>query len=126
MSSAENSLSQCTCVFKTVREMQGCPLHGALSSETVATFGNTFYERNPSAKPFEGRLVEMRHQADLLRNAFWSFRDVRKYRGMELWVFVGAITGHGSGYSQQICEELGWDYSMKITPAARLPDRKLP
>lgn len=83
--------------------------------------GNGFYERNPATKGFEGRLIEMRSREQLLRGAFWTLRDVRKWRGMALWTFVGAITGHGSGYSQQICEELGWDYEMKITPTARLP-----
>jgi hypothetical protein len=88
------------------------------------TFSSTFYDRNPVARQFKGRLVEMRSQEELLRNAFWVLRDVRRWRGMQLWTLVGAITGHGSGYSQQICEELGWDYAIKISPAARLPDRK--
>jgi len=88
-----------------------------------ATFGSSFYERNPAARPFQGRLVEMRSQEHLLRNAFWALRDVRKWRGRNLESFVGAITGHGSGYSQQICKELGWDPEMTITPAARLPER---
>lgn len=84
---------------------------------------STFYERNPAALPWKGRLVESRSQEQLLRGAFWVVRRVRRYRGLPLWVMVGYITGHGSGYSQQICEELGWAYDMKITPAARLPDR---
>lgn len=83
----------------------------------------TFYDRNPSARELEGRLVEMRSHEELLRGAFWELRDVRAWRGRQLWTLVGAITGHGSGYSQQICEELGWDYDMKITPNARLPER---
>jgi hypothetical protein len=85
---------------------------------------NTFYDRNPSAVPFRGRLVEQRSQEDLLRNAFWQMRRWREWRGRQLWMLVGAITGHGSGYSQQICEELGWDYSMPITPTAELPPRR--
>lgn len=85
---------------------------------------STFYERNPSALPWKGRLVEARSQETLLRNAFWVLRRVRSYRGLYLWSLVGDITGHGSGYSQQICEELGWPYDMKITPTARLPDRQ--
>lgn len=93
-------------------------------TESQPTVGSTFYERNPAARPYEGRLVEMRSQEDLLRGAFSVLRDVRAWRGRALWTLVGAITGHGSGYSQQICEELGWDYEMKIAPAARLPDRK--
>lgn len=85
---------------------------------------SSFYERNPAARDYEGRLVQMRSQEQLLRNAFYELRSVRKWRGTELWTLVGAITGHGSGYSQQICEELGWKYDMKITPNARLPERK--
>lgn len=84
---------------------------------------SSFYERNPAARGFEGRLVEMRSQEQLLRHAFSELKTVRRWRGCQLWTLVGAITGHGSGYSQQICEELGWDYEMKITPAAHLPDR---
>lgn len=84
---------------------------------------SNFYERNPWAQPWQGRLVEMRSQESLLRNAFWTLRRVRRYRGLYLWVMVGDLTGHGSGVSQQICEELGWNYDMKITPTARLPDR---
>lgn len=83
----------------------------------------TFYDRNPAARKYEGRLIEMRSQQELLRGAFWVLKDVRAWRGRQLWTLVGAITAHGSGYSQQICEELGWDYDMKITPAARLPER---
>lgn len=94
--------------------------------EVVApTFGSTFYDRNPSARDFRGRLVEMRSQERLLRNAFRLIRNVRRWRGMQLWVFVGEMTGHGSGYSQQICEELGWDYDMKITPTASLPPKEV-
>jgi hypothetical protein len=85
---------------------------------------NGFYDRNPAAKPCEGRLIEMRSQEQLLRNAFWALKDVRAWRGRDLWSLVGVITGHGSGYSQQICEELGWDYLMRITPDARLPERR--
>lgn len=95
-------------------------------SPDLVTFGSTFYERNPAARPFQGRLVEMRSQEDLLRNAFWMVKNERSWRGRYLWNLVGAMTGHGSGYSQQICEELGWNYDMKITPTAMLPDRRAP
>jgi hypothetical protein len=88
------------------------------------TQSDWFYERNPIARKWRGKLVECRSQEDLLRGAFWIVRGWRKWRGRELWTLVGAVTGHGSGYSQQICEELGWPYDMKITPAAQLPDRK--
>jgi hypothetical protein len=67
------------------------------------------------------RLLDNRSRETILRNAFLHFRTVRKWRGMELWSWVGAMTGHGSGYSQQICEELGWNYAMKIGPNATLP-----
>lgn len=95
-----------------------------LADPAPDTFGSTFYDRNPAARDFKGRLVEMRSQESLLRNVFWMVRDMRRFRGMLLWVLVGQVTGHGSGYSQQICEELGWDYNMKITPSARLPERR--
>jgi hypothetical protein len=36
---------------------------------------NGFYERNPAAKGYEGRLVEMHSQEELLRHAFWTIRD---------------------------------------------------
>ncbi len=83
-----------------------------------------FYTRNHIDPAYRGRLIELRSQEKLLRNAFHYMKEWRRMRGTPLWVFVGQITGHGSGYSQQICEELGWDYDMKITPAARLPDPK--
>jgi len=85
---------------------------------------NGFYDRNPAARGYEGRLIEMRSQEELLRGAFWTLKDVRAWRGRQLWTLVGAITAHGSGYSQQICKELGWEYDMKITPTARLPERR--
>lgn len=84
---------------------------------------STFYERNPSALPWKGRLVEARPQETILRNAFRRLQRLRSYRGLHLWVMVGDLTGHGSGYSQQICEELGWQYDMPITPTAKLPAR---
>lgn len=80
-----------------------------------------FYTRNPAVAEYRGRLVELRSQERLLRGAFHQLKRVRAWRGRELWTLVGAITGHGSGYSQQICEELGWQYDMKITPTAELP-----
>ncbi len=83
-----------------------------------------FYTRNNVPQEFHGRLIEMRSQEKLLRGAFHAMKSWRAWRGHSLWTLVGAITGHGSGYSQQICEELGWDYEMKITPTARLPDPK--
>ena len=93
-------------------------------AETIATAGSTFYDRNPASRQYRGRLVEMRSQEDLLRHVFWMVKGYRQWRGKTLWVLVGQVTGHGSGYSQQICEELGWDYTMKITPSAQLPERR--
>lgn len=85
---------------------------------------SNFYERNPQALPWKGRLVEARSQETILRNAFSRLKHVRSYRGMHLWSMIGDLTGHGSGYSQQICEELGWPYDLKITPTAVLPRRE--
>jgi hypothetical protein len=82
---------------------------------------SNFYERNPQVQQWKGRLIEARSQESMLRNAFIELRTVKRYRGLQLWVFVGRLTGHGSGYSQQICEELGWQYDMPITPTAQLP-----
>lgn len=92
-------------------------------AQGLPTFDSTFYDRNPAAAPWRGRLVEMRSQETLLRGAFFTLRQFRAWRGRELWTLVGSITGHGCGYSQKICEELGWDYAMKITPTARLPEK---
>lgn len=80
-----------------------------------------FYTRNPIVADFAGRLIELRSQEHLLRNAFNQLKWMRRWRGMQLWTLVGAVTGHGSGYSHQICKELGWDHEMKISPTARLP-----
>jgi hypothetical protein len=87
-----------------------------------------FYERNshiqrpiPNAKS-PSELLDGRSREVILRNTFLYMKDVRKFRGMDLWSWVGAMTGHGSGYSMQICEELGWDPHMRISPSARLPD----
>lgn len=86
-----------------------------------------FYERNKisivglSNERSPSRLLDNRSRETILRNTFLHMRTVRKWRGMELWSWVGAVTAHGSGYSMQICEELGWNPHMKITPAANLP-----
>ena len=42
----------------------------------------------------------------LLLNAHSKMRN--KYRRIPLWSFVSDVTGHGSGYSSQICHECGW------------------
>lgn len=33
----------------------------------------------------------------------------QKYKGSPLWSFVSEATGHGSGYSIEICKINGWD-----------------
>ncbi len=33
----------------------------------------------------------------------------KQYKSTPLWVFVRQLTTHGSGYSQEICRECGWD-----------------
>lgn len=82
-----------------------------------------FYKRNPVVAEFAGRLIQLRPQEQLLRNAFNQLKHMRRWRGMPLWTLVGAITSHGSGYSQQVCKELGWDYEMKVGPNTELPRR---
>lgn len=67
------------------------------------------------------RLLDNRSREHLLRCAFLMIRNVRKWRGRTLQHFVADITSHGSGYSFQICQELGWDPDMKIGPNATLP-----
>ncbi len=59
-----------------------------------------------------------------------------KFRGMVLWSLVSNITGHGSGYSHQICETANLDPFQKcgverlrdLTPNAsvRQPDQNQP
>lgn len=87
-----------------------------------------FYERNRLQRPLENKrspseLLDNRSREDILRNAFWVTRNMRKYRGMNLWSWVGQMTAHGSGYSWEICKELGWDPDMRIYPTTRLPER---
>jgi hypothetical protein len=36
------------------------------------------------------------------------------------------MTGHGSGYSAQICREMGWDPEMRIGPKSELPSTERP
>ncbi len=67
------------------------------------------------------RLLDNRSRDGMLRRAFRMIRNVRKWRGRSLQHFVAEITGHGSGYSYQICIELGWDPDMTISPTAELP-----
>lgn len=90
-----------------------------------------FYERNPQARDLGNRaspspLLDGRSREQILRNVFVEMRTVRRYRGMSLWSWVGHVTGHGSGYSYQICQELGWDPEMRITPSAELRSTNTP
>ena len=50
----------------------------------------------------------------MLRNAYRFVARVRAKRNLPLWVMVSEITSHGSTYSRQICEELGWNPDAKI------------
>lgn len=86
-----------------------------------------FYERNKislfglSNERSPSRLLDNRSRDGILRRAFREMRTVRRWRGSSLVTWIGVMTGHGSGYSYQICKELGWDPEMKITPTAELP-----
>lgn len=87
-----------------------------------------FYERNKISRPIPNaaspsQLLDSRSRESILRNAFHNTQGMRKWRGSELWSWIGSMTGHGSGYSWQICIELGWDPEMRITPGANLPRR---
>lgn len=85
-----------------------------------------FYTRNRIARPIPNaaspsELLDSRSRDRLLRNAFAEMRHMRCWRGQSLWTWVSRITSHGSGYSEQICRELGWDPEMRIGPKAELP-----
>lgn len=85
-----------------------------------------FYERNHISRPVpnsksRSELLDGRSREIILRNVYLHMRDQRRWRGSLLWSWVGAVTGHGSGYSAQICKELGWDPNMRIFPTANLP-----
>jgi len=85
-----------------------------------------FYERNPQAKGLKNstspsQLLDGRSREMILRCVFHEMKNMRRWRGLTVWNWVGAVTGHGSGYSWQICREMGWDPEMKITPTAELP-----
>lgn len=86
-----------------------------------------FYERNrhvvrpiPNATS-RSELLDGRSREIILRNTFNAMKHWREWRGRNLWSWVGAVTGHGSGYSEQICKELGWDPEMRIGANAELP-----
>lgn len=85
-----------------------------------------FYELNHIERPVPNaaspsELLDGRSRDKLLRYAFSMMKRERRWKGAQLWVWVAEITGHGSGYSCQICRELGWDTDMLITPKSELP-----
>jgi len=87
-----------------------------------------FYERNRITRPIpnaasSSQLLDMRSRDRMLRYAYIAFvQNSRKWRRTPLWSFVGTVTGHGSGYSAQICVELGWDPDMPCGQV--LPERE--
>lgn len=89
-----------------------------------------FYERNSHIKrpipniASPSPLLDGRSREDILRNVFLETKSYKQWKGRNLWSWIGAMTAHGSGYSQQICEELGWDPDMIIGPKAELPPRR--
>lgn len=71
--------------------------------------------------PMIRALLDGRSREIILRNVYLQTRGMRQWRGRDLWTWIGAMTGHGSGYSDQICRELGWDPDMRIGPKVDLP-----
>lgn len=59
---------------------------------------------------------------ELVRSLLYSLacrvRDRKRYRGrlVPLWSEVGALVGHGSGYSHRICRRYGYDPDLLIKP----------
>ncbi len=85
-----------------------------------------FYERNRIERPMQNakspsECLDSTSRETILRNTFLQMQSMRALRGLQLCVWIGRVTTHGSGYSNQICEEMGWDPEMKITPSAVLP-----
>lgn len=85
-----------------------------------------FYTRNRIERPVtnaksRSELLDGRSREYLLRNGIREMQQLRKYRGWELWAIVSRLTSHGSAYSQQICEELGWNPHTKVNPKMQLP-----
>lgn len=90
-----------------------------------------FYERNNIERPVPqaksaSELLGMRPPERMLRTAIHLLARTRSYRGVTLWAMVSAITAHGSGYSEQICKELGWDPDMRVWPKTTLPSKPAP
>lgn len=50
----------------------------------------------------------------LIYGAVSVVRSHRKWRGQPLWTLVSEMTGHGSTYSMEICEDVGFDPHHKI------------
>lgn len=87
-----------------------------------------FYQRNNIKRPMPNatspsEVLDSRSRETILRNVFNETKGLRCWRARDLWSWVGAMTGHGSGYSMQICEELGWDPDMRIASNSELPRR---
>lgn len=51
--------------------------------------------------------LEESRQKLVLKNAHRLLR--RHYKGVPLWSFISEMSGHGSGYSAEICKAIGWD-----------------
>lgn len=85
-----------------------------------------FYERNKIERPVPNatspsQLLDGRSREMILRNVFAHMKGLPRWRGTYLWSWIGSVTGHGCGYSTQICHEMGWDPDMMIGPKAELP-----
>lgn len=88
-----------------------------------------FYERNNIERPAtqaksQSELLGMRPPERVLRTAIHLLARTRSYRGETLWAIVSKLTGHGCGYSEQICKELEWDPNMRVWPKTTLPTIK--
>ena len=59
----------------------------------------------------------------LIHGAHHVVRNWRQWRGQPLWTLVSEITSHGSTYSMEICEDLGFNPHHKIGDSLeRRPD----
>lgn len=89
-----------------------------------------FYERNKHIKrPIQNvaspsPLLDGRSREYILRNVFLETKSLKQWKGRYLRSWISAMTANGSGYSEQICRELGWDPEMIIGPKAELPPRR--
>lgn len=59
----------------------------------------------------------------LIYGAVSVVRRFRAWKGQPLWTLVSEITGHGSTYSMEICEDIGFNPHHKIgDPLERRPE----